>query len=356
MAAAPARQIHDQTMTGLSLDHQLVGHGEQQQAFLDALASGRMHHAWLLHGPEGLGKARFAAQAAAYLTAEAARNSGDTLDIDLAHPDTRLVAQGAHPDLHWIDRQSTSDGKRLPKVIPVAAVRAMLHKLQSTAAYGGWRVLVVDALDELNVEGANALLKPLEEPAKKTVLLLIAHAFAQVLPTIRSRCRHLAFAPLGSADMQVLAKGWGDDDGQSLAIGLAQGRPGLMSGLGENPSVLEIYRRFCALSAQTGRDLSTRNFAERLDFASDVNALGAPARDLMLALIEDWLSRRVRCAIEPAGLPAPSALLDPAALSALADLWSEHTAAVGTRLAINLDVTERIMVLFDRLDHVYSHR
>ena len=355
MAARKAETPND-AVAGLQLDQPLVGHREQQQAFLAALSSGRMHHGWLLHGPQGVGKARFAAQAAAYLIAEAARRSGDSLDIDLAHPDARLVAQGAHPDLHWIDRQSTSDGKRLPKVIPVASMRSVLHKLQSTAAYGGWRVLVVDSLDELNVEGANALLKPLEEPSKKTVLLLIAHAFQQVLPTIRSRCRHLAFAPLPTDDMKVLADELAGSEGIDLAIGLAQGRPGLMSGLGENLSVLEAYSRFCELSALAGGGPATRVAAERLDFSVAVNALGTPARDLMLALIEDWLSRRVRGESEPAGLPAPWGDLDHERLSALADLWSEHTAAIGTRLAINLDVTERMMVLFDRLDHVYSHR
>ncbi|MFK7792048.1 MAG: AAA family ATPase, partial [Devosiaceae bacterium] len=168
----------------------LVGHEAASATFIDAIHGGRMHHGWLLHGPKGVGKARFAAQAGAYLVAEAARQDTSSLTLDIDHPDARLIAQGAHPDAHWIDRFASLDGKKPPKQIPVAAVRSTLQKLQSTAAYGGWRVLVVDSVDELNNEGANALLKPLEEPPHNTAILLVAHTLSRVLPTIRSRCRH----------------------------------------------------------------------------------------------------------------------------------------------------------------------
>ncbi|MEQ8658125.1 MAG: hypothetical protein RIC24_12570 [Hyphomicrobiales bacterium] len=340
--------------TGLPLDQPLVGHAAAQKTLLDALQGGRMHHGWLLHGPKGVGKARFAAQAAAYLVAENARRVTGRLDIDLDHADARLVAQGAHPDLHWIDRQTGSDGKKLPKKIPVGAVRSTLHRLQSTAAYGGWRVLVVDSVDELNVEGANALLKPLEEPSQRTALFLVVHSLNQVLPTIRSRCRHLAFAPLDSASMEAFALSSDADDQNEMAIALSGGRAGHMLGLSADRQALDAYQIYCTLSAKAGARPDSNTISTRLTLAGSVTAMAPETRELLLGLIEDWLSRRIRGEAEPHGLATPQQTISLVAQNSLAALWSEHTDAIRTHQAINLDVSERIMVLFDRLDQVYS--
>ncbi|MEO0384002.1 MAG: DNA polymerase III subunit delta' [Pseudomonadota bacterium] len=340
--------------TGLPLDQPLVGHAAAQKTLLDAVQGGRMHHGWLLHGPKGVGKARFAAQAAAYLVAQNARQDTASLDVDLSHPDARLVAQGAHPDLHWIDRQTGSDGKKLPKTIPVGAVRSTLHKLQSTAAYGGWRVLVVDSVDELNVEGANALLKPLEEPSQRTALFLVVHALNQVLPTIRSRCRHLAFAPLETASMEKLSAPLDDDDQSEMAIALSGGRAGHMLSLSKDSRALGAYQDFCTLAAAAGERPDSKTIATRLTLAGSITAMAPETRELLLGLIEDWLSRRVRGEAEPHGLATSQRTTSMAAQNRLAALWSEHTEAIRTHQAINLDVSERIMVLFDRLDQVYS--
>lgn len=337
---------------GLPLDQPLIGHEHAQSSFLDALQSGRMHHGWLLHGPKGVGKARFAAEAAAFLVAEAARRT-DGLSIDLNHPDARLVSQGAHPDLHWIDRRTGSDGKKLPKTIPVAAVRASLQKLQSTAAYGGWRALVVDSVDELNADGANALLKPLEEPSERTILFLVAHALNQVLPTIRSRCRHLAFAPLDNASLREVAQRLSENQQIDLAMALANGRPGAMLALANNPDALDVYRAFCQLAAQAGVQSSRETVPSRLVLSAQFAGLVPEQRDLVLGLIEDWFSRRVRGDSEPGDLAAPAPATSPSLKNDLASLWSEHTAAIGVRQAINLDLSERMMTLFDRLDQVY---
>jgi DNA polymerase-3 subunit delta' len=340
--------------TGLPLDQPLVGHTAAQKTLLDALQGGRMHHGWLLHGPKGVGKARFAAQAAAYLVAENARQDTGSLDVDLSHADARLVAQGAHPDLHWIDRQTGSDGKKLAKKIPVGAVRSTLHKLQSTAAYGGWRVLVVDSVDELNVEGANALLKPLEEPSQRTALFLVVHALNQVLPTVRSRCRHLAFSPLEGVSMEKIALSADSSDHNDMAIALSGGRAGHMLSLSKDSQALDAYQDFCTLAAAAGERPDSKTIATRLTLAGSITAMAPETRELLLGLIEDWLSRRVRGEAEPRGLATSQQTVSLEAQNQLAALWSEHTEAIRTHQAINLDVSERIMVLFDRLDQVYS--
>ncbi|MFK7791351.1 MAG: hypothetical protein AB8B88_01650, partial [Devosiaceae bacterium] len=286
----------------------------------------------------------------AYLVAEAARQDTSSLTLDIDHPDARLIAQGAHPDAHWIDRFAGLDGKKPPKQIPVAAVRSTLQKLQSTAAYGGWRVLVVDSVEELNNEGANALLKPLEEPPHKTVILLVAHTLSRVLPTIRSRCRHLAFSPLDQVSMQSLAP---ETANSETLLDLAQGRPGILAELASDEAVIEAYTVFCDLAADAGRNKS-ETVSARLSFTAAVNALAPESRNLLLALQEDWLSRRVRGVAEPAPLQTPTSSLSPHDQYVLANMWSEQTAAIAVRQAINLDLSERTMALFARLDEVYS--
>lgn len=313
----------------------------------------RMHHGWLLHGPKGIGKAKLAQQASAFLVADKARR-GEGLSVNVDHPDARLIAQGAHPDAFWLDKTTGSDGKKIPKTIPVGAVRSTLRKLHSTPAYGGWRAMVIDAIDDLNVDGANALLKPLEEPPRDTVLFLIVHSLSAVLPTIRSRCRHLALAPLSHEDMQSLAgvlAPQSSPERTALAISLASGRPGQMAALLAQTSCLDAYGDFCSLAAQAGRKA---DLARRLQFASSLGGMAEKDRADLLGLVEDWLSRRVRGHSEPSPLPTPDCALTLQQQQALANLWSEHTAALSVRRAINLDLSETIMALFAALDQVYS--
>lgn len=344
-------------MSGASLDAPLVGHSEQRQALGDAMLGERMHHGWLLHGPKGIGKARFALQASAFLVAEAARRN-EALEIDPSHPDARLIAQNAHPDAIWLDRLTgLASGRKVPKTIPVASVRDGLHKLQSTAAYGGWRTLVVDAIDDLNADGANALLKPLEEPPRKTVLFLIAHRLSAVLPTLRSRCRLLAFSPLDPETMHSLEQ-WRESaqaDGHAeqrlaLAAALADGRPGVMAELMANPDVMEAYAQFCMAVMESGR----AGLSDRLAFSRLTAGLEDSHQAVLLGLVDDWLSRRVRGLAEPDPLPTPSGPLGLAGCKALADLWSQLGADLSVRRAINLDIAERMMALFAGLDRVYS--
>lgn len=341
-----------------SLDMPMVGHGEAAQELEEAMQGQRMHHGWLLHGPEGIGKAKLAQHASAFLVAQKARH-GEGLNVDVDHPDVRLIAQGAHPDAFWLDKTTGSDGKKIPKAIPVGAVRSTLRKLQSTPAYGGWRAMVIDAVDDLNVDGANALLKPLEEPPRDTVLFLIVHSLSSVLPTIRSRCRHLALAPFDANEMQTLAGALApqsDPARARLAIALANGRPGQMADLLAQTSCLDAYAEFCVLAEHVGSKAGARSgdLAKRLQFAGSLNGMAEKDRADLFGLMEDWLSRRVRGQNEPSPLPTPDFALNLRQQQTLANLWSEHTSALAVRRAINLDISETIMALFAALDQVYS--
>jgi DNA polymerase-3 subunit delta' len=168
--------------------------GEVVEAtFLSALACNRLHHGWLLAGPEGIGKATFAYRAARRLLGAAPDSTFGALGASPDDPVSRLVAARSHPDLLVIERW-TDDGKTR-KVIPVDEARRLPEFFSKAAALSRWRVAIVDSVDDLNASGANALLKVLEEPPEQGILFLVSHAPGGLLDTIRSRCHRLAFRP-----------------------------------------------------------------------------------------------------------------------------------------------------------------
>ncbi len=188
----------------------LLGQAVSEEAFLDAHRSGRMHHAWLLHGPRGVGKATCAYRLARFLLATPASNTGlfgappppETLDIDPDHPVAIRIQARSEPGLRVITRTENDQG-RLRAEIVVDDIRRLAEFFQLSAPDGGHRVVIIDAADEMNRSASNALLKTLEEPPAATTLLLVSHQPSRLLPTIRSRCRTLRFAPLGAEDMQA---------------------------------------------------------------------------------------------------------------------------------------------------------
>ena len=203
----------------------LIGHEGAEAAILDAMQSGRLHHAWLVTGPDGVGKATLAYRFARRLLA----GGTATLAMDTDDPVFRRVAAGTHADLLTIEREWDEKKKRLKKQIAAETARAIPPFLHLTPAEGGWRVVILDGAEDLNPQSANALLKVLEEPPARAVLILVCSAPGRLLPTIRSRCRHLALAPLSPAAMEralaLYVPGMGQADRAALA-GLADGAPG----------------------------------------------------------------------------------------------------------------------------------
>lgn len=177
----------------------LYGHEAAVAAFRSALDGGRLHHAWLITGPKGIGKALFADKAALRVLAEGAGPiDAPGLDVPDAHPAAKLAAAGSHPDLMRLERLTRENGTDLARSITVDQVRGLQRLFATTASLSPWRAVVIDSIDDLEAGGANALLKNLEEPPPSTVFLLVSHAPERLLPTIRSRCRVLRLAPLKS--------------------------------------------------------------------------------------------------------------------------------------------------------------
>ncbi|MCE2475652.1 MAG: DNA polymerase III subunit delta' [Alphaproteobacteria bacterium] len=203
----------------------LVGHARAWAAFSASLRTGRMPHAWLLVGPRGVGKATFAYKAAVEILT---KGGGAPGRLDPSNQSIlRRVAAGSHGDLLAVERDLDGGDTQ---GIPVAAVRDLRKYFGLTSAEAGWRVAIVDALDDLSIHGVNALLKVVEEPPPRALLFLLAHRAGAVPATIRSRCRRLPFAGLAPGEcVQVLERLLPDQSPveRSGLAHLANGAPGL---------------------------------------------------------------------------------------------------------------------------------
>lgn len=184
-----------------------VGNAAAKAAFRAALSGAQLHHAWLFAGPEGVGKASFARAAAMRMLAEASGKghlSGD-FDVPEDHPTRRMIEAGAHPDYRVMERlpkDPDKPGENLARSIPIAQVRGLNPMFATKPSMSSRRVVVIDAIDDVERPGAaNALLKNLEEPPEGTIFLLVSHSPGRLLPTIRSRCRLLRFDPLGDVEV-----------------------------------------------------------------------------------------------------------------------------------------------------------
>ncbi len=247
----------------------------QVAAFEDALARGRLHHAWMLTGPEGVGKAGFAWRAAARLLGAP---SFDPPDDDAA---LRLMTAGSHPDFLMLQREEEKGV--LKKGISVDQARRLPEFFSKAPAIGRFRVAIIDAADDLNANGANAVLKTLEEPSARGVILLVAHAPGRLLPTIRSRCRRLAFPPWPESAVADFLRSRGQDP--SLA-GMAEGSPGRALALAEqgvqavDDQAEALFGVAGAARLQALQALSDgfRGEAGKLRFALVVERLAAAAR------------------------------------------------------------------------------
>ena len=210
----------------------LHGHEGAVAAFRDSLDSGRLHHAWLLSGPEGVGKALFAEKAALRVLAGGQGPvEAEGLDVPDSHPAAKLAAAGSHPDLMRLERlvKETSSTGELARSITVEQVRGLQRLFSTTASLSPWRAVIIDSIDDLERPAANALLKNLEEPPPHSLFLLVSHAPQRLLPTIRSRCRQLRLSALDAGAMTSALRQAAPDADEAEIAELAragQGSPG----------------------------------------------------------------------------------------------------------------------------------
>ena len=337
----------------------VFGHDDAVAEFGSALHSGRMHHAWLLIGPEGVGKAtlayRFARTVLAY--GEAVGNGGE---VGADHPVFRKVAGLQHPNLLLIRRSWIEKTKRYSQWIGVDEVRRLRAFLGNTAGEGGWRVVIVDRADELNQNAANALLKALEEPPPRTLFLLISSAEGRLPITIRSRARTLRVAGLGDEDLERAVRAALDRDGQKadaktleLALALSQGsvRRALELVSGDGIGLYEdILASFGRLPELDGARL--HKLVERLSGAGDAERL-----ELYLSLLLGLIERLVRYGATGAGAGGAEQdlakrFVSKGNLSAWAAAWEALSHAKAEAFALNLDRSLLVLDAWFRLQHL----
>jgi DNA polymerase III subunit delta' len=339
----------------------LVGLEAGERMFLDAWNSGRLAHAWLICGRKGIGKATLAYRIARFVLAGGGEGGGlfgggpETLALRPDHPVFRRVSSGGHADLKVVQRGWADDKKAKKRTeIVIDDVRGIGSFLSLTPAEGGWRVVIIDAADEMNRNAANAVLKVLEEPPRNALLLLVSHSPGRLLPTIRSRCRKLTLPPLAEADVTAMLTRFRPElNGADIAAlaRLGEGSIGRAMGLAAEGG-LGLYRDMLSLLETLPRlDVPALHaFGDRVSRA-DADA----AWRTVTELLGWWLARLVQAggrqgegmAEVVAGEGAVMArLLVAAGLEQWLDVWEKVTALFARSDAVFLDRKQTLLTAF----------
>ncbi len=342
---------------------EIIGHDAALAEAAGAISSGRMHHAWLISGPKGIGKATLAWRMARTLLKYGA---GAPVPPDLAlspdDPVFRKIKALSHPDLLLL-RRPVDKSDKIQGVIPVDEVRRALDLFALSAGEGGWRVCIVDSADDMNIAAANALLKILEEPPQKSIFLLISHSPGRLLPTIRSRCRKLTLSPLNDSDLENIMSSHFPDLGKDelrLAASLAEGSAGNALALARGGGVEQFREMIALLMALPQPDLAALHaLGDRL---SRVNA--GQDYDAMMQLLTRWLARMIRAGaanIIPQDRIAGEGalmrrLLDAAPLDQWTEVWENIHTLLRRADSVNLGRKQVILSIFSSLAAVAQRR
>jgi DNA polymerase-3 subunit delta' len=315
-------------------------HGEAlDRAFATAFEKGRLHHAWLLCGPQGLGKASFAFRCARFLMGRQRDPRNGALGMAPDDADVRLITAATHPDLLVLEREM--DGGRLKKSISVDAVREVGEFFSKAPSRSAYRVCIIDSVDDLNINSANALLKILEEPPHKGIVFLISHSPGRLLATIRSRCRRLTFTPWTDAQVRtfVQARVELDEDDLTRLVHLAHGAPGrALSLLEEGALEMDAFaERLLSHPLPPRGDLITAAASFKANSAKNN---GAQKFATFMACLADRVHERALSAETPQKGQG------------LAQLWSKLSQAVGETEAVNLDRSDYFWSIYNELSKV----
>ena len=333
--------------------YHLVGHAAAEDLFLQEFQNGKVPHAWLIAGPEGIGKATLAFRIARFVLQDQQDIDPTSLFVDPQAQVSKLIANDSHSNLLVLSRPWDPDKKRLKTAVTVNEVRKMHDFFGLAAGRRGWRVCIVDTADELNISAANALLKTLEEPPDNTLILLLASTPGRLLPTIRSRCRLLRLEALSTDHVAQLLReagvtGLSEAQTDSIAK-LSGGSIGQALRLVEHGG-LELY----------GDMLAVLNTLPKLDeLALDgligkvTKTSGDDAFQLAFSLLTGWLEALVIDPEQADVLQGEGALRERlragTSLPNWVDVWEEVRDLEQTCLGLHMDRKQTLQLAFQRV-------
>ena len=337
----------------------LFDHAEAEAEFLDSFKIGRLPHAWLISGPSGVGKATLAFRIARFiLTRENLienspglfedsinKSNPTSLAVDITEPICRRIISGGHADFLRIQRSIDEKTGKKRREITVDEVRGVNSFFSKTPAEGGWRVIVIDSADEMNLNAANAVLKVLEEPPKRALLLLISNNPAKLLPTIRSRCRRLHLNPLRSNTVSRFLRKYDNEitpEDLKQLVELADGSIGQALELSEDGG-LDIYREVDIILAtlpeldiprlhQLGDKLNREKSSKVLDHTFDI------INRWLIKLIKDLAINR-KSSIDP-----------------WIEVWENTGSLLNQTKGLNLDPKQSILNTFIAIRNSSNHK
>ena len=308
-----------------------IGHDAVEKTFLDAYRSGRMPHAWILAGLEGVGKAGFALRAARFLLAHPDASHPDViaaenLDVSPDNPAARRIAARAHTDLFFLESEIDGEKKTKSGTIPVDDVRKMLGFFGSTAGEGGWKIAIIDPLDDLKSSAANALLKMLEEPPPRSLFLMISHNPGRLLPTIRSRCHMVRFKPLSESEIvKALVSQSPGNDQKLLQDAARRGVGSVKRAMNYLDGERMAMVRDIEATLERLPDLDRKHLLAMADHFAKKD--GAESFSLFIETVDEWIAQMCR----------EDAKRGHHALRALAELWEKFTLNARMTDIYNLD-------------------
>ena len=316
---------------------EFVGHDGVWRHFSAALASGKLHHGWILAGPRGMGKAGFAIRAARAL-------------VDPDDQYSSLIDRGSHPDIITVKRlpkEAPKEGEEvaadaeLKRNIAIDQIRSVQSKLTTRPGLSDKRAVIIDAADDLERSGANALLKSLEEPPVGTYFFLVSHASDRLLPTIRSRCQILRFEPLEDAQMTSVLRDAAPEASETDIASLVKaggGSPGqALNYLGLDMGPLETLMQSIIAGGDTTNELRT-------SLADQLSLKAAQAR------YEAFLRRA------PALIADTARAMDTENVLIAAEAWKSASALATRAVALTLDKQAVVFEMGSLLASLRTHK